>query len=300
MINDSNNKVWYRLFISLSIILLSFLIAQLLVSLIISLAPSEISQNIHTANPEELSLAQVSLLKILQFIAAIFTFLLPALLIALILYRNIGETLFLKRKSDFGVYLLSSLILIASIPWMNVVIKWNAGINLPFSMEVVFKALEEAAMRSTEIMLQGEGLSTLLINLFLLAFVPALGEEIFFRGLIQGMIYKYSKNKHIAVIVAAILFSAIHFQFYGFVPRVLLGAFFGYLVILTNSIWPAVWAHFLNNSIAVVSYFVFGNDISGIDDLGIANHNTIFVIVSIIISAILMYFLFRKSKSVLQ
>ncbi|MDY0160908.1 MAG: CPBP family intramembrane glutamic endopeptidase, partial [Bacteroidales bacterium] len=103
-----------------------------------------------------------------------------------------------------------------------------------------------------------------------------------------------------AVIVAAILFSAIHFQFYGFVPRVLLGAFFGYLVILTNSIWPAVWAHFLNNSIAVVSYFVFGNDISGIDDLGIANHNTIFVIVSIIISAILMYFLFRKSKSVLQ
>lgn len=300
MINGSKNKAWYRLFVSLSIILLSFLIAQLLVSVIISLAPSEISQNIHTANPEELSSAQVSFLKILQFIAAIFTFLLPALVIALILYQNIGETLFLKRKSKFGVYLLSSLVLIASIPWMNMVIKWNAEINLPFSLEVVFKALEEAAMRSTEIMLQGEGFSTLLINLFLLALVPALGEEIFFRGLIQGMIYKYSRNKHLAVIVAAFLFSAIHFQFYGFFPRMLLGAFFGYLVIYTNSIWPAVWAHFLNNAMAVTSYFIFGNDISGIDDFGAVNLNTIYVIVSIMLSGILMYFLFRKSKSVLQ
>jgi uncharacterized protein len=294
------NNIWSKLFISLAIILLSFLMAQVLVSVLISLAPTEISQNIHTANPEDLSSAQISFLKVLQFIAAIFTFLLPAIVIALIFSRNIGETLFLKQKSSFWVYLLSSLVLISSIPWMNMVIEWNAEINLPFSLEVVFKALEEAAMRSTEIMLQGDGFSTLLINILLLALVPALGEEIFFRGLIQGMIYKYSRNKHLAVIVAAFLFSAIHFQFYGFVPRMLLGAFFGYLVICTNSIWPAVWAHFLNNSMAVVSYFILGNDISGIDDLGSKEQNAVFILVSIVISGMLMYLLFRKSKRVLQ
>jgi uncharacterized protein len=294
------NNIWSKLFISLAIILLSFLMAQVLVSVLISLAPTEISQNIHTANPEDLSSAQISFLKVLQFIAAIFTFLLPAIVIALIFSRNIGETLFLKQKSSFWVYLLSSLVLISSIPWMNMVIEWNAEINLPFSLEVVFKALEEAAMRSTEIMLQGDGFSTLLINILLLALVPALGEEIFFRGLIQGMIYKYSRNKHLAVIVAAFLFSAIHFQFYGFVPRMLLGAFFGYLVIYTNSIWPAVWAHFLNNSMAVVSYFILGNDISGIDDLGSKEQNAVFILVSIVISGMLMYLLFRKSKRVLQ
>jgi uncharacterized protein len=294
------NNIWSKLFISLAIILLSFLMAQVLVSVLISLVPTEISQNIHTANPEDLSSAQISFLKVLQFIAAIFTFLLPAIVIALIFSRNIGETLFLKQKSSFWVYLLSSLVLISSIPWMNMVIEWNAEINLPFSLEVVFKALEEAAMRSTEIMLQGDGFSTLLINILLLALVPALGEEIFFRGLIQGMIYKYSRNKHLAVIVAAFLFSAIHFQFYGFVPRMLLGAFFGYLVIYTNSIWPAVWAHFLNNSMAVVSYFILGNDISGIDDLGSKEQNAVFILVSIVISGMLMYLLFRKSKRVLQ
>lgn len=85
-----------------------------------------------------------------------------------------------------------------------------------------------------------------------MALCPAITEEFFFRGALQRLIGKWNPNPHFVIWSAAILFSAFHLQFYGFIPRMLLGAYLGYLLLWTRSIWIPVFAHFINNATAVI------------------------------------------------
>jgi hypothetical protein len=88
----------------------------------------------------------------------------------------------------------------------------------------------------------------------MIAILPALGEELFFRGILQRIFVEWTRNSHVGVILAAFLFSFIHFQFYGFIPRFLLGLYFGYLLVWSSSIWAPVAGHLINNGIAVLYY----------------------------------------------
>jgi membrane protease YdiL (CAAX protease family) len=92
-----------------------------------------------------------------------------------------------------------------------------------------------------------ENIVEFLAAIVILAVVPAIGEELLFRGILQNKITLLTKNYHVAIWVSAIIFSAIHFQFYGFVPRVLLGALFGYLYVWSGNLGVAILAHFINN-----------------------------------------------------
>src|SRR5690606_9694418 len=109
--------------------------------------------------------------------------------------------------------------------------------------------------------------SALAINLLMIAIIPAIGEELLFRGGIQNIFYKWFKNPHIAIWAAAILFSAIHVQFYGFIPRMLLWALFGYLLVWGKSIWYPIIGHFINNGSAVVTAFIYQQQGKSIDEL---------------------------------
>ncbi|TAF81977.1 MAG: CPBP family intramembrane metalloprotease, partial [Sphingobacteriales bacterium] len=105
--------------------------------------------------------------------------------------------------------------------------------------------------------------------LLMIAILPAIGEELFFRGTIQNIFTALFKNPHVAVWLTAILFSAIHLQFYGFLPRMFLGALFGYLFIWGKSIWLPILGHFLNNGFAVIMAFRLqqeGKSISELDN----------------------------------
>ena len=112
----------------------------------------------------------------------------------------------------------------------------------------------------------------LIFNIILIAIIPALGEELFFRGALQGVM-KAWKGAKLAIWITAIIFSAIHLQFYGFVPRMLLGAFFGYLLFWSENIWLPIIAHFVNNVLAVIFYyFKFnGYQVPDIDTIGTGN-----------------------------
>jgi len=146
----------------------------------------------------------------------------------------------------------------------------------------------------------------LIYNLLLMALLPALSEETLFRGTLQQMMYKGTSSistsnnspntkQHVAVWVSAILFSAIHFQFYGFVPRMLLGVLFGYLLLWSGSLWLPILAHFTNNAMAVILYNIYymqGKNVDEIDALGTGD--TLWLgILSIILTALGVY-LIRK------
>ncbi|MNY28869.1 CAAX amino terminal protease self- immunity [compost metagenome] len=109
----------------------------------------------------------------------------------------------------------------------------------------------------TKAFLKMDTVRQLIFNLFMIAVLPAMGEELLFRGVLQKLLIDSSRNHHAGIWIAAIIFSALHFQFYGFLPRMFLGVLFGYLFYWSGNIWLPIIAHFINNSTVVVVSYLF-------------------------------------------
>lgn len=135
------------------------------------------------------------------------------------------------------------------------------------SLEKWMRAKEDEAMNTTLLLLKMSTIKDLLINLFMIALLPGIAEELMFRGGVQRTANRMFNNQHVAIWLSAFIFSAIHVQFYGFLPRLLLGAGFGYLYYWSGSLWYSMLAHFLNNGYAVcAAYYMQKNDMS-LDEL---------------------------------
>jgi membrane protease YdiL (CAAX protease family) len=135
-----------------------------------------------------------------------------------------------------------------------------------------------------------------------IALFPAVTEELFFRGVIQKLFNNWTGNIHIAIIITGILFSFAHFQFYGFVPRMFLGIVMGYLLYWTNNIWVPIFAHFANNAIAVIGYFIFyksGNTGFNPDDIGTSLASPFLYVSLVMFVLTCLYFVQRKRKAAL-
>jgi len=203
--------------------------------------------------------ASVSFLKLFQAAQAIGLFLIPPFIVAFLLEKE--GVAFLKMKQ---VVLSPISISIALVFFLFPLINWLGGINQlmhlpPFlsGIEQWMRQAENQASDLTQKFLFADGFSVLLINVFIMALLPALGEEFLFRGVIQQYLLKIAGNKHIAVWVTAIIFSAFHLQFFGFFPRMVLGAVLGYLFIWSENIWYPIVFHFVNNALAVAAYYLF-------------------------------------------
>lgn len=139
--------------------------------------------------------------------------------------------------------------------------QWNKGMQLPASMhevEQVLRTMEDAALETTGLLLSGNTVGSLLLNLLIVAGLAALSEEMFFRGALQQFIQEKFPNGHIAVWITALIFSLVHFQFYGFFPRLLLGGLLGYLFLYTRNLWIPILFHFINNAFIVVLHYFWG------------------------------------------
>ncbi|MGY4383357.1 membrane protease YdiL (CAAX protease family) [Pedobacter sp. UYP24] len=192
-------------------------------------------------------------LQILLFAQSAGLFLIPPFLLSLTEGQKLSVFYNIKQP---GVKLggLVLLIMLVSMP----VMEWTALINQQMSLpgylsglENWMKQSEESLKQTTLLLLKMDSLKDFLINIFLVAFVAAISEEFMFRGAVQRTLIRMFNNTHIAIWVSAFIFSAIHLQFYGFLPRFLLGAGFGYLYVWSGSLWCSILAHFLNNAIAV-------------------------------------------------
>ena len=156
---------------------------------------------------------------------------------------------------------------VAALPMISLLAEWNKGMELPSflaSMEEMMRQMEESAKEVTDQFLNTSSVGMMFVNLFVIALLPAVGEEMMFRGWLQRVLGK-SVNYHTAIWVSAFVFSAIHFQFYGFIPRMLIGAALGYLYYYTGSLWMPIIAHFVNNAAAVVTAFLSYNGYTSID-----------------------------------
>lgn len=132
------------------------------------------------------------------------------------------------------------------------------------SLENWMRQMETEAARLTDLFLGGHTLSTLVVNLFMMAILAGLGEELLLRGIVQPLFIRITKNAHIGIWIAAALFSFMHFQFLGFVPRLLLGALFGYYYFWSRNLWIPIIAHIINNGIIVVYTFFYGTQTLGL------------------------------------
>lgn len=186
----------------------------------------------------------------------VLTFIVPAVLTALLVTRRPAALLCLTRRPGW-VFLLGALtILVVSIPFQEAVIYWNYHISLPESMaslEASARAMEEAAFQAVKSMLSDSSVAALIVNILIVGCFAGLSEELLFRGCFQRLLTTGGVNPHLAIWLVAFCFSALHFQLFGFVPRLLLGAYFGYLLLWSGSIWVPVAAHVLNNVMFVVA-----------------------------------------------
>lgn len=191
-----------------------------------------------------------------QFISSVITFIVGGVSVAYLIFENPKEELMMSSWGGGKNYLYGIIALLALLPIVGVLNEWNQGISFPDALaplEQWMREAEDAAAELQERFLSGTSYLDLIINIVIMAITPAICEELLFRGVLQNQLEKWFKNAHIAVWVAAIIFSAIHFQFYGFLPRMVLGAALGYLLVYGKSLWLPIVAHCVNNSLAVIT-----------------------------------------------
>lgn len=194
-------------------------------------------------------------MRLAQLISALGTFLLPSLLTAWTCSEHPEDYLSMRKVSDGRIWPLVFISMFLFSPTISLLGLINEQMELPAFMAPVeqwMRAQEDLMEQLTKIMLGNGSTSTLLANLIVIAAAAGVTEEFLFRGALQRIIGKWTSNHHIIIWSAAILFSAFHLQFYGFIPRLILGAYFGYLLVWTRSIWIPVFAHFANNAFAVI------------------------------------------------
>ncbi|MEG1749593.1 MAG: CPBP family intramembrane glutamic endopeptidase [Tannerellaceae bacterium] len=190
----------------------------------------------------------------MQFISAVGTFLLPALAIGWTCSKHPSQYLYTTKYPSMKALLLTLASMLLLSPAINLTGLLNKQLVLPSFLapiETWMRAQEALAEQLTGKLLLGGNALTLVANLIVIALVAGVTEEFLFRGALGRIIGRWTTSHHWVIWVTAFLFSTFHLQFFGFLPRLLLGAYFGYLLYWSKSIWLPVMAHFFNNAFAV-------------------------------------------------
>lgn len=164
-----------------------------------------------------------------------------------------------NSRNKYLLILPTMLLVVVSLPFVSYLVQWNESLVLPdflSQFEIWAKQKEEFLKKITQVMTKLDSPFELIVGMVVIAMLPALGEELVFRGYLQNKFVQLFGSVHVAIWLSAFLFSAIHFQFYGFVPRMVLGAIFGYLYLFTGQFHLPVVAHFTNNGLMLVMIYL--------------------------------------------
>ena len=239
-------------------------------------------------------LQYIGAIKILLTAQQIGLFLVPAILLGLTEGKGPQKFYGIKKPTISPLFFVF-LIMLCSMPIMSLVNELNQKMVLPEFLKGLqewMRRLEDEGAKTATALLKMSSIGGFLINLMVVAIVPAICEEFIFRGALQRTLLRIIKNPHFAIWTSAIIFSTIHFQFFGFFPRLFLGAAFGYIYFWTKSLWYTIFAHFLNNAYAVCVAWYFQKQNLPID----SDDGTSFAWYGYVISAILTLALFKLLK----
>ena len=190
-------------------------------------------------------------LKIGQGISSALMFIAPPLILYAFTRTEPMRQMGFRKPIKWWMLLIGVLLMFVSLPLTNLLGTWNEKANFGAFLESFLKMLEDAAGDLTQRMLEVDTIGGLLGNLLVIALIPAIGEELTFRGVVQQALTRKC-NPHVAIWLSAFIFSFIHFQFYGFLPRMFLGLILGYMFYYSGSLWTSILMHFINNGTAVV------------------------------------------------
>ncbi|MGL4780739.1 MAG: lysostaphin resistance A-like protein [Bacteroidales bacterium] len=240
---------------------------------------------------------QSTLLRIIQFLTLSGLFIFPAFFGADLFSSDWKAYLYLDKGVRMDQLLYTILLVISLQPFLSWMIYINSQIILPeflSGLEELLRSMEKSAEDNIMMILKTDSIAVCLINILLISVLTAIGEEAFFRGVLQRIMLDQTKRVWVGILLIAIIFSAIHFQFYGFFARMLLGALFGYLVFASKALLLPIIAHAVNNLIAILQiYFdhIFQtNKLSDLPPRGIV------VILSVFGSAFFLRLLIRSFR----
>ncbi len=274
-----NKPLGSQILVFTGVSIISFSLLSLLAPFLMKVlfGMSSFSMGTLLSNPENEKV--IGALKLMQFIQAFGLFILPPFIMAFLTdSKPLSWLGFSKFKYPAPTLFLAAFMMVTAQPFIN----WLASANQLMPVSDWMIAAEKQTEVLTKAFLKMDGYNDLLINLLLVGLLPGIGEELFFRGVMQPLFFRLGKNHHLAIWSTAFVFSAMHMQFLGFIPRLLLGVSLGYIRYWTNSIWASVLAHTVNNCLAVCIYFMVQRQIisTHAEEIGSQQSDLIWVLVS--------------------
>jgi len=231
------------------------------------------------SNPS-IILSDTNYLRFYQLSQSVSLFILPPILYAKYYRLNIKQYYQIGKIPKLSLFALGFLLVMLVQPLVSYLGYLNQLIPFPeylADLEKWLRIQEDQASDLTQLILSNDSRISFIFNILVVAVVPAVGEELLFRGGIQPLFARIFKNKHIGVWLSAFLFSAIHMQFFGFFPRLILGALFGYMVMYGKSLWLPIFCHFVNNFLALLMFALYQNKFLDEDPLSSATESINYV-----------------------
>jgi hypothetical protein len=242
----------------------------------------------------------IAMMKFTQAFASMGLFVLPPLIYARLIGQKPRYFLMLDERPSIPFLAFASILMAVQLPWINALGSWNNSIEWGGMFRSVYdsmRAQEDAAAELIGQFLYMPGLVDLFQTLVIVALIPAIGEELLFRGVVQPMLSE-KRGAHFGVWITAFVFSFIHFQFFGFFPRFILGVILGYLVVWKKSLWYSIVAHFTNNALAVIGYFAYQHQWIELnpDEWGTGENTQLWIFLSLILGIVLFGAFYKFAK----
>jgi len=233
-----------------SLFLIGGMIGPLTLSAITGVSPTEFLDTTKLNFNKPGIITYIRGLQIFQFISL---FIIPTFLCARLFSTDSKKYLGIKKPSNAFYFLAAVAVMIIAVPVANGFLgDLNKNVQFPPGIEKWMRKSEDEVARMTQALLSKHSIKDLIINIICIAGLAAVGEELLFRGIVQRLFIKIFKNPWAGIIITAFLFSAIHLQFYGFLPRFALGILLGVIYWYSGSIWTAIFAHFIYDAASIV------------------------------------------------
>ena len=238
--------------------------------------------------------ANSNAIKAIQSVTFVIGFLLPAIFTSYLLNRKPMDLLGFTKKINWKQIGIVCAIVISALFVSAFLAYVNESLPISESLKMKFDQLENDYNKQVEVIIGLNSIGEYILALIIMGFLPALCEEALFRGGLQNFLTRSTKMPWLSIIIVSILFSALHFSFYGFLSRLFLGVVLGLLYQYSGKLWLNIIAHFLNNALAVTAIYVYKSQGKPIKDAIGENANSAWWGILLLPAVIGLFIVFRK------